>query len=181
MTAGIKADYDIRAILHEMREEYWQGLAEAEETQQELLECVIFTLGGETYAFETIYATEVLRIPRLVRVPKVQDIIVGIFNLRGEITAAMDIRPLLGLTQPPFSAQDRMLVVKSDKFVTGILTEAVQGVINLSFETFEPAIKSLSPGCEQFIRGQFNSDGSLIILLDMPALLASPEIMVGQK
>ena len=181
MTDEIKAGYDISAILHEMREEYWQGLAVAEETQQELLECVVFTLGGETYAFETIYAAEVLRIPRLVKVPQVQDLIVGIFNLRGVITAAMDIRPLLGLSSPPLTAQGRLLVVKSDKFITGILAESVQGVIGLSFETFEPGIKTLSPARQQLIRGQFNQDETLIILLDMTALLASPEIMVGQQ
>ena len=89
--------YDIQSIIAEMKNEYWEGLAAHEEAYEEQLECVTFVLGGETYAFETIYAAEVIRLPKLVRLPRVQDIIVGVFNLRGEILAAVDIRPLLGL------------------------------------------------------------------------------------
>jgi purine-binding chemotaxis protein CheW len=173
--------YDIRAILNDMREEYWQGLSEAESAEKELLECVVLTLGGETFAFETLYAAEVIRIPKLIKVPKVKDIITGIFNLRGEITAAMDIRPLLELPQPPLTSQGRLVVVKSEQFITGILAESVLGVTGLSFDNFEPVIKSLSHSCQHFIRGQFNNDGSLIMLLDMAALLASSDIMVGTE
>src|SRR5512133_592728 len=96
--------YDIRTILGKMREEYWQGLADEDAAEEELLECLVFVLGGERYAFETQYACEVIRIPKLVRVPAVQSLISGIFNLRGEITAAMDIRPMLGLPQPVLPA-----------------------------------------------------------------------------
>ncbi|HWI41039.1 MAG TPA: chemotaxis protein CheW, partial [Verrucomicrobiae bacterium] len=88
-----KSAYDITSILSEMREEYWKGLAEAEAKQEEAIECLVFSLGGESFAFETSHAAEVLRIPRLIRVPRAQEIISGIFNLRGEITAAIDIRP----------------------------------------------------------------------------------------
>jgi purine-binding chemotaxis protein CheW len=171
--------YNIRTILSEMREEYWQGLAEQETEAKELLECLVFTLGGEQYAFETHYASEVIRIPKLVRVPAVQGLIVGIFNLRGEITAAMDIRTMLGLSQPEFTGSGRILVVKSENFATGIIAEAALGVQELSFENFEPAATGLS--CtRRFIRGHFNAENGLIILLDLQALLASPEILVGE-
>lgn len=171
--------YDIRTILSDMREEYWQGLAEVEAEAKELLECLVFTLGGERYAFETHYASEVIRIPKLVRVPAVQSLIVGIFNLRGEITAAMDIRPMLGLPQPEFSASGRILVVKSESFATGIIAEAALGVQELSFENYEPAVTGQTGG-HGFIRGHFNGESGLIILLDLAALLASPEILVGE-
>jgi len=108
MTRG---GYDIQSILTEMREEYWQGLAETEAASEERLECVTFRLGGETYAFETIYAAEVIRLPKLVKLPRVQEIIVGVFNLRGEIMATIDIRPLLGLPREPLTASGWIIVL----------------------------------------------------------------------
>ena len=171
--------YDIGTILGRMREEYWQGLSDQEAEAHELLDCLLFRLGGERYAFETQYACEVIRIPKLVRVPGVQSLISGIFNLRGEITAAMDIRPLLGLREPELTAAGRVLVVRSDAFATGLLVEAALGVQGLSFESFEPAAASGSDG--QFSRGHFNDEQGPIILLDLEALLASPEIMVGEE
>ena len=176
-----KAAYDIRTILHEMREEYWQGLSEVEALPEEELECITFVLGGETYAFETSHAAEVIRIPRLVKVPGVQEIIAGVFNLRGEIIAALDIRPLLGLPQLPLDGTGRIIVVKSEKFATGILTEAVQGVTGLPLGSFEPPLKSLTGARREYIRGQMTRDGNMFMLLDIVKLLAAPEIMVDRR
>jgi purine-binding chemotaxis protein CheW len=172
--------YDIRTILAEMRDEYWQGLAETEEAQEERLECVTFDLGGEIYAFESVYAAEVIRVPKLVRLPRVQEIIVGVFNLRGGIMAAIDIRPLLGVPRTPITAAGRIIVLKSEKFSTGLLTEGVRGVESLSVDSFEPAVKSLAAAQREFIRGQISCDGKLIMLLDIPKLMVSPEIIVNQ-
>jgi purine-binding chemotaxis protein CheW len=179
MAKDSKGGYDIQSILAEMREEYWQGLAETEEAQEERLECITFSLGGETYAFESIYAAEVIRIPKLVRLPKVQEIIVGVFNLRGGIMAAIDIRPLLGVPQVPVTAAGRVIVLKSEKFSTGLVTEGVRGVESLSVDNFEPAVKSLAGVQREFIRGQISCDGRLIMLLDIPKLMGSPEIIVN--
>jgi purine-binding chemotaxis protein CheW len=173
--------YDIRSILEEMRQEYWQGLAETTETQEDLLECITFTLGGETYCFETTYASEVIRVPKLVKVPGVQELIVGIFNLRGEIIAAMDIRSLLGIAPRPLTAAARIIVIKTDNFTTGIITEEVQGVVPLPLELFEAVVKSVDAGAKEFIRGQINRDGTMAMLLDIVRLLESPALTVNHN
>lgn len=173
--------YDIRSILEEMREEYWHGLSAKAEVQEEFLECITFTLGGEVYAFATDYAAEVIRVPKLVKVPGVQELIVGIFNLRGEIIAAMDIRPLLGISSPPLSASSRVIVIKGEGFTTGILTEAVLGVHPLPLGLFEPVVKSVAPTAREFLRGQINLDGEMTILLDIQNLLAAPQLVVNHQ
>lgn len=180
MGVGNDNGYDIRTILSQMREEYWQALAEEESEAKEMLECLVFTLGGERYACETRYACEVIRVPKLVRVPAVQSLIAGIFNLRGEITAAIDIRPMLGLPQPEIGATGRILVVRADNFATGILAEAAHGVQGLSLECFEPAQAGLSGSKAHYLRGHFNLEEGAVILLDMEALLAAPELLVGE-
>ena len=175
-----KRGYNIQDILAEMKDEYWQGLAEIEAEYEEQLECITFHLGGETYAFETVYAAEVIRMPKLVNLPRVQEIITGVFNLRGEILAAMDIRSLLGLPREPLTASGRIIVLKSEKFSTGLLVEAVRGVESLSLDSFEPAPKSLAAPQRELIRGQVTSGEGLVMLLDVLKLMASPEIIVNQ-
>lgn len=169
---------DIDLMLREMREEYWKSLADTEIVEEEQLECIRFTLGGESYAFETWYASEVIRIPKLVRLPRVKELIVGVFNLRGEITAAMDIRPLLGLPQPALTPAARIVVVRSEKLATGILVEGVQGVAPLPFSTFEPAVRSPEGGKRDYLRGQLQVGDGLVILLDIVKLLEDPEIII---
>jgi len=181
MAEETSKSYDIQSMLSEMRDNYWQALSEEEETREEQLDCITFDLGGETYAFETVYAAEVIRMPRLVKVPKVQDIIVGVFNLRGEITAALDVRPFLGLPQPPLGSAARIIVVKGEKFLTGMLVEMVRGVSGLPLNDFEPAVKSLSGMQREYIRGQLNVGGNVLMLMDIKRLLAAPEIVVDHK
>lgn len=171
--------YDIQTVLQEMREKYWQGLTELEESQEEHLECVTFDLGGETYAFETVHAAEVIRIPKLIKVPRVQQCIVGVFNLRGVITAALDVRPLLGLPQPSLDSSGRIIVVKGETFTTGLLTERVREVVPLPLSTFEPPLPSLSGGQREYIRGQLSMNGSMVMLLDIKKLLAAPAVSAG--
>jgi purine-binding chemotaxis protein CheW len=170
--------YDIRTILNEMKEEYWQGLSEKAEVQEDLLECVAFILGGETYAFETIYASEVIRVPKLIRVPGVKGLITGIFNLRGEIIAAMDIRSLLGLPVAPLGDAARIIVIKGESFTTGIIVESVLGVHPLPLDQFEAVAKSVDPSAREFLRGQISLEGSMTILLDLKRLLSSPALVV---
>jgi purine-binding chemotaxis protein CheW len=171
--------YNIRSILEEMRQEYWQGLSEKAEVQEELLECITFTLGGEIYAFETGFASEVIRVPKLVKIPDSSKLIIGIFNLRGEIIAAMDIRPMLGISAPELTDSARIIVIKGKNFTTGILTESVQGVHPLSLGLFESVVRSVDHDAREFLRGQINRDGEMTMLLDIAKLLESPSLIVS--
>lgn len=173
--------YDISSILDEMRQEYWQGLTEITQTQEEQLECLTFTLGGELFAFETSYAAEVIRVPNLVRVPGVPASIVGIFNLRGEIVAAMDIRPMLALPVLPLAFDARLIVIRAADFTTAIMTEKVQGVVGFPLGMFEPAVKLADNSAREFIRGYINHDGKMALLLDMAKLLESPALTVNHS
>jgi len=172
-------NYDIRSILEEMRQEYWQGLSEKTEEQEELLECITFTLGSEEYAFETGYASEVIRVPKLVKLPGNNTLIVGIFNLRGEIIAAMDIRQMLGIPTPALTNSARIIVIKGQNFTTGILTEAVLGVHSLPLGLFESVVKSVDSSAREFLRGQINRDGHMSMLLDIAKLLDSQAFIVN--
>lgn len=172
-------NYDIRSILEEMRQEYWQGLSEKEELREELLECVTFVLGGEKYAFETSFASEVIRVPKLVKLPGNNKLVVGVFNLRGEIIAAIDIRPMLGISAPQLTASARIIVIKGKNFTTGILTEAVLGVNSLSLGMFEPIVKSVDASAREFLRGQINLGTEMSMLLDVARLLESPDLIIA--
>lgn len=172
-------NYNIRTILEEMRQEYWQGLAAKDEEQEELLECITFVLGGEKYAFETSFASEVIRVPKLIRLPGSHALIVGVFNLRGEIIAAMDIRSMLGITEIPLTASARIIVIKGRNFTTGILAESVLGVSSLSLGQFEPIVKSVAPSAREFLRGQINLGTEMSMLLDIARLLESPSLVIN--
>src|SRR5262245_6577971 len=110
-----------------MRDEYWREVAAPPLPSEEFLECVTLRLGGELFAFETTHAAQVIRLPKLVPVPRSGELIAGVFNLQGEITAAIDVCSLLGLEPLPSSSYRRVVILRGRSFQTGMLAEEVLG------------------------------------------------------
>lgn len=170
--------YDIQNVLQEMREDYWRGIEEAGETAAETREYLVFQLSGERFGMPTAVAKEVLRVPKLVRVPKISEFIRGIINLRGEIVAVTDLRPILRLTGRDIPAGARLIVTQTQGMTTALLAETVEGIRAISVGAVEP----LTTGLEGFPRdvaaGQVAIEGGYLILLDMAALLSRPELTI---
>jgi purine-binding chemotaxis protein CheW len=163
-----------------MREDYWKGVSDPEKAPEYLVECVLFLLGGALCAFETSYAVEVIRIPKLTRVPSKGEraLVQGAFSLRGDVFLAMDIRPLLDLPLVPLEKNSRIILVKSPSFITGILAEAVIEVADLSYNSFHPLETEAVVGSQDYFRGLLSLNARDIRLLDMDAVLASQDIIV---
>jgi purine-binding chemotaxis protein CheW len=53
---------------------------------------VVFNLGLEEYAIDISYAKEIIRIPKLVKIPNVPEYIEGIFNLRGTVITVINLK-----------------------------------------------------------------------------------------
>ena len=67
-----KKSYDTRRILREMQDEYWRGIEGAgEAVAVETSDYVIFRLAGERFGVPSGIAREILKMPTLVRIPRV--------------------------------------------------------------------------------------------------------------
>jgi len=172
--------YDIVSMLEGMRDDYWKGVSEPEKGPEYLVECVLLMLGGILCAFETSYAVEVIRMPRFAVLPSAgeKSLVKGAFTLRGEMFLATDIRPLLALPLVPLEKYSRIILVKSPSFTTGILAESVLEVAELSYGSFQAIDTGSFPSNPEFFRGRLMFNSIDAYMLDMDALLASPEIAV---
>jgi len=174
--------YEIDRILQEMRDEYWRGIEETgESAAAESRDYVVFRLGGERYALPSTVAREVLRLPRLVRVPRVAGHIRGVINLRGQIIAVTDLRPLLGLAGDETPANSQLIVVEAAGLVTALLTERVEGIRTLDLAAIEPVTEGLSGFPRSAAEGQIVGEDGLLVLLDLDNILSRPEFIIDQK
>ena len=120
--------YDIRGILEEMRDDYRRAVEVGEEESVTATrDYVIFTLGNELYGIESRFSREVLRLPRFVPVPRLPEHFVGLFNLRGQIHAITDLRPLFGLPRQAVAATHPGHCRRSSRPVDGPLYRWRQG------------------------------------------------------
>lgn len=142
------------------------------------LQLVSFTMAGELYGIETRFTRQVMEVPRIVPVPRIQPFILGIINLRGQLTSVIDLRRMFGLRELPRTSESRIIVVRSGDMSTGILVEQVLEILELPREQVEPPLASLPGIQKKFFMGQSILGQRLLILLDVERLLTSEEMQM---
>jgi len=172
----------ILKTLQEMRDEYWQSIENEEENiSVETRDFVVVELSGERFGFPSSVAREVLKIPRLVRVPRVAEHILGVINLRGQVVAVTDLRPLLGLAGRETSPSGRLVVVEAAGVTSALLVEKVVGISVVAVDNIEPLTEGLSGFSRDAADGQVETEEGLLVLLNMEQIFSRPEFLINQK
>jgi purine-binding chemotaxis protein CheW len=105
----------------------------------ERLEVVTFALSGERYAIETYAIREIVPLAGFTPVPGGPRHLFGVINLRSDVVAVFDPRPLLGLEQRSISDLCRVIVMGIERAEFGVLVDAADEVIAFAASTlFDP-------------------------------------------
>ena len=144
--------YEIEQILQEMRADYWRNLeAEEEGVGAVVSEYLVVRCGNKRYGLPAASCREVLKLPRLVHVPRLPEHLCGIFNLRGEIVAVTDMCPLLGLGAQSVRDDFRLVVVEVGALKTALLVEVVEGLSGVNEEQVEALAEGAGAGARDLI------------------------------
>ncbi len=138
-------------------------------------ECVIvdqvvaFFLGGQRYALPIGKVQEIQQIVALSEVPEIDDAIVGMVNLRGQVIPAVDGRRLIGLPSQPYTLETPMVICRYREDLVALVVDEVQDVLGLPAGCLQdaPALHALSA---KMIGVARLSDG-LAYLFDLEKLL----------
>jgi len=174
--------YEIDQILQEMRADYWRNLEAVSETAGgAVCEYLVVRCGSKRYGLPAANCREVLKLPRLVRVPRLPEHLRGIFNLRGEIVAVTDLSALLGQGVQSLHDHFRLVVVEEKSIKTALLVEIVEGLTGITREQVEPLATGAGSGARDLIAGKVVQGEDVLVLLELARLLERPELVVDQK
>jgi len=137
-----------------------------------VLELLTFVIASERYALEIEKIVEIIPPRTATRVPNTDRAILGIISLRGTIVTLLDVRK--GLGHPPGVVDpnhSRIIVIERSGEIAGFLVDRVTRVIKLPKAEVEtqPVVHPLEQN--ESIRGVFQQEGQLTILLDLEALI----------
>lgn len=126
--------------------------------------------GGARFIVPAALVGEVLRMPDLTRVPGLPRWVPGVANVRGQVLAVVDLRPLLGLPHDTDAVRPRLLRLEAGGVEVGLQVDAVDGVADLDLEQPEP----LPPGAAapELFAGVISAAGAPLPLLDVAAVVA---------
>ena len=133
---------------------------------------LICRVAGRIYALPAEAVAEVIRIPRIARVPQAPKALIGVANLRGVILPIASLRALLGL-EVEESAASRAVVLDGDAPVA-IVVDAIDALVTITAERLETRAAQLSVERGERLNGAFPlGDGQgAAKILDIQALLA---------
>lgn len=144
---------------------------------------LLFGQGGSLFAIELEAVREVLSLKEqpISPVPNTLPFLLGLTNLRGEILAAADFGLFVGIEPvDTYHPSSRILVVEApdprdvrlSKMRLGLAVSRVEGVLCLNPDRTVSAI-DVSPDLAPFLKGLYNSEGRLLMIVDVEAIAHS--------
>lgn len=146
---------------------------------------VIFTLAGNKYAVPATNIREVGDINYITPVPNVPEWLLGITNLRGDILSLVHLGIFLGVNKNGSDhlqgvTDVEMMVVQSEQeataITTGIIVDEVSDIRDLAMERVRIPTAPINSQLGAYMRGVYEENSQMYILLDLERLLMSPEM-----
>ena len=128
-----------------------------------------FALEPVHYAISIRQVREVVPLPELTPLADAPPFVSGIFNLRGKVVTAIDLRQRLELPRRPWDRKTAVLVVPFEEKLFGLIVDQALSLVQLSAQQIEPA-PDFSPflGSRQgqFLLGVAKDSGQLLPIVN---------------
>ncbi|NOZ84994.1 MAG: purine-binding chemotaxis protein CheW [Deltaproteobacteria bacterium] len=125
---------------------------------------IVFHVRDQLIGIELSHVEEVRKIPEIVEVPGAPPGIMGIVNLRGKMIPIWDTKEILGLGESKIPEAGRLILVKHENEVHGLLADFVEGVVRVKKSSIEDPPPFSEP-LGSVAKGVIRRDNGMVILL----------------
>lgn len=144
--------------------------------EYDTIQYIVIQLGDEQYGIDIKFISNIVRMQKITRVPKVTNYIKGVINLRGEVIPIISLRLKMGLSEDEITKKTRIIILKMDQHESiGILVDEVKEVVTLDEEHIEKVSYDKDDKAK-FLSGVGKYDEKLISLLEINSVLAENEM-----
>ena len=124
-------------------------------------------MAGEIYGIDIKYVDNIVRMQHITRVPNVPAHIKGVINLRGEVIPVFSLRIKMGLEEIEEKKSFRIIILKVDGDLVGIIVDEVREVVRLDNELIEKPYYDSNESSQNLLCGIGKDGDRLISLLDI--------------
>ena len=150
--------------------------------QGEIKSFLTFRLEKEQFAVNVTDVIEILVVPKITKVPRAPEYLVGVINLRGNVLPVIDTRIKFNMT-PTILTEETCIVVMNieideEEIVVGALVDAVYQVIDIEEKAIKASPSIGSDYNPEFIEGVIKIGEEFVMLLDIGKVFSSKEMTV---
>jgi purine-binding chemotaxis protein CheW len=129
------------------------------------------TVGSERFGFPVRHLREIVPLPDITRLPHTPAWVLGLAHVRGTLLCVIDLGRLC--TVRGLSAPRHLAVVQAEQGAIGFTVDEVLACRPVSAALLEPETRDRGDH-----RAALGVTRDLLVVLDVPKLLASPELIV---
>jgi purine-binding chemotaxis protein CheW len=130
-----------------------------------------FLLDREGYGGDVRQVQEIRRVGEITAVPRAPEFVRGVINLRGRILPVLDLKRKLGLGEVAVERAARIVVVRVQDRLLGLLVDGASQVLKVPVSRVEPPPEEVVERGGDYIRGVAKLEDRLIILIDLGRVL----------
>jgi len=130
-----------------------------------------FEVADQLFGVAVEAVQEVLSFHEYTAVPLAPPAVGGLFNLRGQVIAAVDLRVQLGLPRQSRSGPVLNVILRGDDEPVSLLVDRIGEVIDLDDGEFEPLPQTLTGPARELATGTVKLPGRLMLAVDVARAL----------
>ena len=130
---------------------------------------VTFLLKDEEFGFDIMSVQEIIRLPKMAKVPRTPAYVDGIANLRGVVLPVIDMRTRFGMERAQETDRTRVLVVDIEGVKTGLRVDRVKQVTRVSRSEIEPPPAAIRGTTSDYLEGVVKLDKGQRIIMALNA------------
>jgi len=144
-----------------------------------------FVIDNENYCIDILKVKELLGMTTITPLPKTDNFIKGVINLRGQIIPIIDLRLKFGLEEIPYTKQTGIIIVEvsfsGEGMLMGIIVDRILEVINITEDNISKISYLNARIKAEYIRGIANTEDGIKIILDVLKILNSEELSLMKE
>lgn len=141
----------------------------------ENIQLVTFSVDKEEFGLHIGDVEGIIRIPEITHLPQTCNFLKGVINLRGDIIPVIDMRERFGMENKEYSNTTRVINVKIENKLIGLIVDDVSQVITIDKKEIEDAPDIINGISKEYIEGIGKNGEDMIIVLKIDKILSSDE------
>ena len=138
---------------------------------------VTFLINNETYGIEVLRVKEIVSMTTITSVPNSEKYLKGVMNLRGIVVPVIDLRMKFNIPEKLYDSFTVILIIEMREYLVGVIVDSVSDVITAPGQLQDVPNFHVSIDRE-VIKGVFNKDGNLIIILNADIMLSVKDLEI---
>jgi len=140
------------------------------------LQIVCFRIGTEEYGIDILQVQEILKVPKITKLPKSMAHVLGVIDLRGKVIPIIDLGKKFGIVADLINSS-RAIVVDINGKQVGLAIDSVSHVTKVDTGDVEPPPPVVKGISGKYIVGIAKLKTGFIVILDINQIFSTEEIL----